>query len=115
VRDLFVLRQDLLHTMIPASGAGALCECHAEEYRMPESRVRKKAAYTPPPAKGNAVKPNGRLFLPTMVSLFVIALVWIVTFYVSQTQYPIPNIGYWNLAIGFGIAMTGFGMTMRWR
>jgi hypothetical protein len=82
---------------------------------MPESRVRKKAAYTPPPAKGKVTKPNGRFFLPIMVGLFVIALIWIVIFYVSQTMYPIPNLGYWNLAIGFGIALSGFAMITRWR
>lgn len=82
---------------------------------MPESRVRKKSAYTPPAARSKGVKPNGRLFLPAMLGLLVIGLVWIVVFYVSQTLYPIPNIGYWNLAIGFGILLTGFAMTTRWR
>jgi len=38
-----------------------------------------------------------------------------VVFYLSQQDYPIPSIGYWNLALGFGIMLTGFGMTTRWR
>ncbi|MEJ2579777.1 MAG: cell division protein CrgA [Kineosporiaceae bacterium] len=82
---------------------------------MPESKVRKKAAYTPPSARGKVRKPNGPLFLPTMVGLLLLGLVWIVVFYVSQTQYPIPDIQYWNLGIGFGILLLGFAMATRWR
>ncbi len=82
---------------------------------MPESRVRKKAAFTPPAPKGAGRKPNARWFLPLMLGLLVGGLVWIVVFYVSQSQYPIPHLGAWNLAIGFAILLTGFGMTTRWR
>ncbi len=81
---------------------------------MPESRLRKKSAYTPPP-KPTAPKVNGRFFVPIMVTLLVVGLAWIVVFYITETQYPIPAIGYWNLAIGFGILLGGFGMTTRWR
>lgn len=82
---------------------------------MPESRVRKKSAFTPPTGKSGPQKPNGRLFVPTMLGLLVLGLLWIVVFYITQTEYPIPNLRYWNLAIGFGILLTGFGMTTRWR
>lgn len=82
---------------------------------MPESRVRKKSPFTPPSPKAGPQKPNPRWFVPVMLSLLVGGLAWIVTFYVSQTQFPVPDIGYWNLAIGFGILLTGFAMTTRWR
>lgn len=82
---------------------------------MPESRVRKKSAFTPPTGKASARKPNGRLFLPVMLGLLLLGLLWIVVFYVSQTAYPVPKIGNWNLVIGFAILLTGFGMTTRWR
>jgi hypothetical protein len=82
---------------------------------MPESRVRKKAAFTPPKPKGGPPKPNARWFVPVMLGLLIIGLAWIVVFYVSQTQYPIPHLAYWNLAIGFSILLVGFGMTTRWR
>jgi hypothetical protein len=82
---------------------------------MPESRVRKKSLFTPPPPKSGPPKPNARWFLPLMLSLLIIGLLWIVVFYITQLQYPVPDIGYWNLAIGFGILLTGFGMTTRWR
>jgi hypothetical protein len=82
---------------------------------MPESRLRKKSAFTPPAAKSGGPQVNGRFFVPTMVGLLVVGLLWIVVFYITQTLYPIPNIGYWNLGIGFAILLTGFGMTTRWR
>lgn len=82
---------------------------------MPESRVRKKSFFTPPSPKGGPTKPNARWFLPLMLALLMIGLAWIVVFYVTQTQYPVPGIGNWNLAIGFGILLFGFGMTTRWR
>jgi hypothetical protein len=82
---------------------------------MPESRARKTPAYTPPPAKAAAPKPSPRWWAPVMVGLMIVGLLWIVTFYISQQAYPMPGMGNWNLAIGFGILLVGFGMTTRWR
>jgi len=45
----------------------------------------------------------------------LIGLIWIIVFYLSGQAFPIPDIGPWNLAIGFGIAFIGFLMTTRWR
>jgi len=44
-----------------------------------------------------------------------LGLIWIIVFYVSQSQLPIPNLGSWNILIGFGIMFIGFLMTTRWR
>ena len=52
---------------------------------------------------------------PVMVASFIIGLFWIVVFYVTQTQYPIPSIGSWNMLIGFGFIGIGFGLATRWR
>ncbi len=82
---------------------------------MPESRVRRKSAFTAPPPKAVPLKPNGRFFLPVMLTLLVSGLIYIVTYYLSETKYPVPGIGAWNLAIGFGIMLVGFGMTTRGR
>jgi Cell division protein CrgA len=82
---------------------------------MPESRVRKQAVYTPPAARSTARKPNPRWWAPVMLALMVLGLVWIVVFYITQTAYPIPKINTWNLLIGFGLLLAGFGMTTRWR
>lgn len=81
---------------------------------MPESRSRKKVTYTPPPA---AKEPQGNppWLVPTMLTLMIAGLVWVVTTYITQTQFPIPGIGNWNLAIGFVLMIAGFTLTMRWR
>ena len=50
-----------------------------------------------------------------MLGLMLVGLLWVVTFYVTSASYPIPNFGYKNLIIGFGLMISGFMMTMRWR
>ena len=82
---------------------------------MPESRIRRKAAYTAPTERVSGPKPNHRLFVPVMVGLLLIGLGWIVTYYITQAEYPVPGIGNWNLMAGFGILLAGFVMTTRWR
>ncbi len=59
--------------------------------------------------------PNPVWFLPVMLGFMIVGLLWIVVFYVSQSQFPIPQLGAWNILIGFGIAFVGFLMTTRWR
>jgi len=59
--------------------------------------------------------PNPVWFKPIMIGLMLAGLVWVLVFYLSGMQYPIPGIAGWNLVIGFGIAFIGFLMTTRWR
>ncbi len=62
--------------------------------------------------------PNPVWFLPVMIGFMLVGLAWVLVFYISSSStvtLPIPGIGAWNLAIGFGIAFIGFLMTMRWR
>lgn len=84
---------------------------------MPESKGRSKPTYTPPrTASSKAQGPNPRWFVPLMVGLMVLGLIWVVTYYISGVnQYPIPALGRWNLGIGFGLMLSGFLMTTRWR
>lgn len=82
---------------------------------MPESRSRKKPAYVPPPAKASGPKTNPRWLVPTMLGLMLLGLVWIVVTYISGSQYPVPGISQWNLAIGFALVIAGFGLTTRWQ
>jgi hypothetical protein len=81
---------------------------------VPKSRGRKKPAYIQPPAP-SAPKGNPEWWVPVMVGLMVGGLAWVVVTYLMQSAYPIPGIGGWNLAIGFGLILAGFGMTMRWQ
>lgn len=86
---------------------------------MPVSRVRKKKRDNRPAQVEQAANPleleSPRWLAPVMVAAFLIGLLWIVTFYISQTRYPIPNIGVWNMVIGFGFVALGFGLATRWR
>lgn len=81
---------------------------------MPESRSRKKAQYTPPPAAGKP-KTNPPWLVPTMVTLMVGGLAWVVTTYLTETDFPIPGIGNGNLLVGFILMITGFALTLRWQ
>lgn len=54
-------------------------------------------------------------FKPVMFGFMLLGLAWILVFYVSQNQLPIPALGSWNILVGFGILFVGFIMTTRWR
>lgn len=86
---------------------------------MPESRRRKKAPAVPKPqgtkAQGARAAGNPTWWAPVMLGLMVAGLLWVVVTYISQSAYPIPGIGSWNLAVGFALILAGFGMTMRWQ
>ena len=83
---------------------------------MPESKGRSKPAYTPPRTALKNTTPNPRWFVPLMLGLMIVGLLWVVTYYISGVhQFPIPAIGRWNLAVGFGLMLSGFLMTTRWR
>ncbi|GAB3615593.1 hypothetical protein GCM10027416_01500 [Okibacterium endophyticum] len=59
--------------------------------------------------------PNPVWFKPVMFGFMLIGLLWIIVFYISQGQFPIPSLESWNIVVGFGIAFIGFLMTTRWR
>ena len=83
---------------------------------MPESKGRNKPVYIPPRSAKKDQGPNPRWFVPLMLGLMLLGLVWVVTYYISgANQYPVPALERWNLAIGFGLMMAGFLMTTRWR
>ncbi|MEU3947383.1 cell division protein CrgA [Streptomyces sp. NPDC029526] len=84
---------------------------------MPKSRIRKKADYTPPPAKQTtALKMNSRGWVaPVMLSLFAIGLAWIVVFYVTDSRLPIESLGNFNIVVGFGFIAAGFGVSTQWK
>jgi hypothetical protein len=50
-----------------------------------------------------------------MVAVMLLGLVWVVVFYLSSGAWPLSAIGNWNLGIGFGLILGGFGMTAGWR
>jgi len=60
-------------------------------------------------------RPNPVWFKPVMFGFMLLGLIWIIVFYVSQSQLPVASLGSWNIVIGFGIMFVGFLMTTRWR
>jgi hypothetical protein len=82
---------------------------------VPESKGRDKAAYTPPPKAQKVKTGNAAWFVPVMLGLMILGLLWVVTFYITRQEYPVPALGQWNLVIGFSLILVGFGMTTRWR
>ena len=97
----------------PAKAAKAL----EEESRAAANRVSR----TPTKVKDTA---SPRWYAPTMVTLMVIGLLWVVTTYLFNGLYPLPyftkhHATDWlfngNLYIGFLIMMSGFLGLLRWK
>lgn len=59
---------------------------------------------------------SGRWVAPTMVTLLVLGLVWIVVYYVAGDSVPLmSDLGGWNLVIGMGLITGGFIAATRWK
>jgi hypothetical protein len=83
---------------------------------VPKSRIRRRSAFTPPVDQPKAVRVGSpRWLVPLMVGCFVLGLLWIVVYYVTQTDYPIASLHLWNMGIGFGLIIVGFGLSTRWK
>jgi hypothetical protein len=82
---------------------------------VPKSRVRRKAAYTPPPTRSPKKRVSPPWVAPVMVAAFLIGIVWLVLFYVTNSSLPIKALGNWNLLVGFAFIITGFGISTQWR
>ncbi len=81
------------------------------------ARVRSTAPRRADRAAG-AGGPNAVWFKPIMFGFMLLGLLWIVVFYISGGQWPLPlppGEQSWNILIGFGIAFIGFLMTLWWR
>ena len=79
--------------------------------------VKKAAAAESSRATGRrvaSVTQNPAWLAPTAVVLLILGLLYLVTYYISAGQLPLP-IGDWNLAVGFGVLMVGGGMLMFWK
>ena len=85
---------------------------------MPKSKVRKKAAYTPPVQKAAARQsgPTSPVYIAVMLGLMVVGLAWLVVNYLAGDKISIfVALGPWNFLIGFSLIVVGLLMTMRWR
>ena len=85
---------------------------------MPESRKRKKKFDRPVEveiAPLDETEESPKWLVPVMLASFIIGLIWIVIFYMTETLYPIPDIRAWNMLVGFGFIGVGFTLATRWR
>jgi hypothetical protein len=93
---------------------------------VPKSQVRNKKVYTPPtelrPRQSTASRKPSPVWVPaTAVTLIVLGIVWLVVYYLTSAFFYVPalkvlyNIGYWNLAIGFGCMVAALALLSKWR
>ena len=83
---------------------------------MPKSRVRQKTPYTPPPTRSKKKKVSPPWVAPLMLGLFLVGIVWLILFYVTNNGVPgMSSLGNWNLLVGFGFIVAGFGVATQWR
>lgn len=88
---------------------------------MPKSKVRKKAAYTPPadrrtPTRVRAAGPSHPIYIGVMLAFMLVGLAWLVVNYLAADKIGfMAQLGGWNFLIGFGLVIVGLLMTMRWR
>ena len=84
-----------------------------------KSRKSKEPVYTPPPAKvTESFKAGNPVWLvPTMVTMFILGLLWIVVFYLVGNQIPLmSDLGnLTNVLVGFAFIGIGFALATRWR
>ncbi len=90
---------------------------------MPESKKRKQPGRSARPTSGAPVAkkkgPSPRWLAPLMLVLFGIGVLWLVVFYLTEARMGgLPwasDIGNWNLLVGFGFIIAGFGLSTQWR
>ena len=82
---------------------------------MPKSKVRSKAAYTPPPTRCAKKQVSAPWVAPLMLGCALIGIVWLVLFYVTNGTLPISSIGNGNLLVGFGFIVAAFITATQWR
>jgi hypothetical protein len=83
---------------------------------VPESRNRRRPAYTAPPKRSPSKKTSPAWVAPVMLGLFLLGIAWLVVYYVSNGEIAgFRELGPWNLAIGFGLIIAGFALSTQWR
>ncbi|QWW19609.1 cell division protein CrgA [Schaalia sp. 19OD2882] len=87
---------------------------------MPESKKRRKNGEvahedTEIHSWTDGIPPSPQWWAPVFLTFLLLGLVWVLVYYISQAQYPIPGLNWWNLVIGLGSMLVGLFMLMRWR
>lgn len=84
---------------------------------MPESKGRREPkSRVPVESTGKAAPgPSPRWLVPVMLACLILGLLWIVAYYLVGDLPVLSALGNWNMLIGFGLIMIGFGLSTRWR
>lgn len=84
---------------------------------MRKSRSRREDDHTPPGRReGKDPSVSGRWVAPTMITLLLLGLAWIIAFYLVGDSLPLlGDLGGWNLVIGMGLVTSGFIVATRWK
>lgn len=84
---------------------------------MPESPIRKKDDYVPPPRPVQTTKRvrSTAWVAPTMVVLLLLGLAWVVVYYLTEAELPIAAMGHWNLVLGLALIGAGCVVATRWK
>ncbi|NED98716.1 cell division protein CrgA [Phytoactinopolyspora halotolerans] len=81
---------------------------------MPSLRRRKKDDSVAPERRDNTA--SGRWVVPTMLTLLILGLVWIVVYYLLREEIGfMETLGGWNLVIGMGLITGGFITATQWK
>ncbi len=82
---------------------------------MPVSKKREKSKSNKVPRNaGKIASENPAWLLPTALTLLVLGPAWIIVYYISKGQYPLP-IGHWNVGVGFVLLMGSMAFFARWK
>lgn len=82
---------------------------------MAVSKKRDTKAYKVPRNVEKPPSDNPKWLLPTALTVLVLGPAWIVVYYVTKAQFPIPSLGDWNLGVGFVFMAAGMVLLTRWR
>lgn len=87
-----------------------------EEPTVPKSRRKKDDTAAQEPRQGRDPNVSGRWVVPTMITLLVLGLIWIVVYYLLREYIPFMDaLGGWNLLIGMGLITGGFITATQWK
>ncbi|MCL6422489.1 cell division protein CrgA [Brachybacterium sp. JHP9] len=78
------------------------------------AEAERESARTPGRRRSAASTESPSWLAPLAVTLLIIGLIYLMVYYLSTGQLPVP-IGNWNLLVGFGIMAIGGITLMFWK
>ena len=86
------------------------------QQRKPADRPGEDAAGDPEAPRRSSAPGTAPWVVPTLLTLLLLGVVWIVVFYVAGYLIPfMAALGNWNLAIGMGLIASSFVVATQWK